>query len=85
MDVTTSLDSILNFLHSFSLTADNKKWIADHLYAEAKAEEKENRDITPTEEKFIARAMLGHQQIQEGKCIDSEDLLKMIEETANLS
>ena len=40
MDVTISLDSILNFLHSFSLTADNKKWIADHLYEEAKAEEK---------------------------------------------
>ncbi len=40
MDITVSLDTILNFLHSFSLTADNKKWIADHLYEEAKAEEK---------------------------------------------
>ena len=80
MDVTISLDSILNFLHSFSLTADNKKWIADHLYEEAKAEEKDNRELTPTEEKYIARAMLGHQQIQEGKCKDSEEVFKMLDE-----
>ena len=80
MNVTISLDSILNFLHTFSLSADNKKWIADHLYEEANAEEKYNRDLTPTEEKFIARAMLGHQQIQEGKCKDSAEVFKLLEE-----
>lgn len=80
MDITVSLDTILNFLHSFSLTADNKKWIADHLYEEAKAEEKDNRELTPTEEKFIKRAMFGHQQIQEGKCKDSEEVFKMLED-----
>ena len=38
------------------------------------------QNITPTEEKFIKRAMLGHQQIQEGKCKDSEEVFKMLED-----
>lgn len=41
-------------------------------------------NITLTEEKFIKRAMLGHQQIQEGKCKDSEEVFKMLEERYRL-
>lgn len=41
-------------------------------------------NITPTEEKFIKRAMLGHQQIQEGKCKDSEEVFKILEERYRL-
>ena len=84
MNVTISLDAILNFLHSFSLTADNKKWIADHLYEEVKAEEKKDSVICPAEEKIIARAMYGHRQIQEGECRDSEEVFKMLEEKYEL-
>ena len=40
----------------------------------------DKQNITPTEEKFIKRAMLGHQQIQEGKCKDSEEVFKILEE-----
>ena len=40
----------------------------------------DKHDVTPIEEKFIKRAMLGHQQIQEGKCKDSEEVFKMLEE-----
>ena len=84
MEVTTTLDSILNFLHTFSLSADNKKWIADHLYEEAKEEMKDISVTTPTEQKFIERAMLGHRQIQEGKCKDSEEVFRMLEERYEL-
>ncbi len=84
MDITVSLDTILNFLHSFSLSADNKKWIADHLYEEAKEEMKNISAPTPTEQKFIERAMLGHLQIQEGKCKDSEEVFRMLEERYKL-
>jgi hypothetical protein len=80
MDITVSLDTILNFLHSFSLSADNKKWIADHLYEEAKEEMKDISAPIQTEQKFIERAMLGHRQIQEGKCKDSEEVFRMLEE-----
>ena len=40
----------------------------------------DKQNVTPTEEKFISRAMLGHQQIQEGKCKDSEEVFKILEE-----
>ena len=40
----------------------------------------DNKELTPTEEFFIKRAMLGHQQIQEGKCKDSEEVFRMLEE-----
>ena len=43
-------------------------------------EDEQEFSITPTEEKFIERAMLGHRQIQEGKCKDSEEVFIMLEE-----
>ena len=38
MDLTISMDAVLNFLHSMALSTSNKQWLADHLYAEVKAE-----------------------------------------------
>ena len=33
-----SMTSLLDFIHSMSLSASNKQWLADHLYEEAKQE-----------------------------------------------
>ena len=38
MDLTISMDTVLNFLHSMALSTSNKQWLADHLYEEVKAE-----------------------------------------------
>lgn len=38
MDLTISMNTVLNFLHSMSLSTSNKQWLADHLYEEVKAE-----------------------------------------------
>jgi len=40
MDLTISMNTVLNFLHSMPLSTSNKKWLADHLYEEVKAEQK---------------------------------------------
>jgi hypothetical protein len=40
MDLTISMNTVLNFLHSMSLSTSNKQWLADHLYEEVKAERK---------------------------------------------
>ena len=40
MDLTISMDTVLNFLHSMALSTSNKQWLADHLYEEVKAERK---------------------------------------------
>ena len=38
MDLTISMNTVLNFLHSMALSTSNKQWLADHLYEEVKAE-----------------------------------------------
>ena len=38
MNLTISMNTVLNFLHSMSLSTSNKQWLADHLYEEVKAE-----------------------------------------------
>ena len=40
MDLTISMNTVLNILHSMSLSTSNKQWLADHLYEEVKAEQK---------------------------------------------
>ena len=40
MDLTISMNTVLNFLHSMALSTSNKQWLADHLYEEVKAEKK---------------------------------------------
>ncbi len=40
MDLTISMNTVLNFLHSMALSTSNKQWLADHLYEEVKAERK---------------------------------------------
>ena len=40
MDLTISMNTVLNILHSMALSTSNKQWLADHLYEEVKAEKK---------------------------------------------
>lgn len=40
MNLTISMNTLLNFLHSMALSTSNKQWLADHLYEEVKAERK---------------------------------------------
>ena len=37
-NATVSMTSLLDFIHSMSLSASNKKWLADRLYEETKSE-----------------------------------------------
>lgn len=39
MNLTISMDTVLNFLHSMALSTSNKRWLADHLYEEVRAEQ----------------------------------------------
>lgn len=40
MEATVSMDAVLDFIHSMALSTSNKQWLADHLNAEIKAEQK---------------------------------------------
>jgi hypothetical protein len=40
MDLTISMNTVLNFLHSMALSTSNKQWLADRLYELVKSERK---------------------------------------------
>ena len=47
MNLTISMNTVLNFLHSMALSTSNKRWLADHLYEEVMAEEKAAPVVRP--------------------------------------
>ena len=51
MKATISLDGLLDLIHAFSLSASNKRWLAEKLIEEAHAEE-EAEYISKEENKF---------------------------------
>ena len=44
MNVTVSMDSVLNFINSMSLSASNKEWLGRKLIEEAKVEACDKQD-----------------------------------------
>ena len=57
MDLTISMNTVLDFLHAMSLTTSNKQWLADHLYEEVKAEKK--KAVEAEEKKAVATTATG--------------------------
>lgn len=43
------MTSLLDFIHSMSLSASNKKWLADRFYEETKSETADINIYEPTE------------------------------------
>lgn len=39
METTISMNTVLNILHSMSLSTSNKRWLAEHLFDEVRTEE----------------------------------------------
>ena len=74
-----SLNNLWLYLQGLTLTADNKRWIADHLYEEARQEEEA---LSPyTMEEINARLDEAERQVAMGQLIDEEDLVKELEES----
>lgn len=58
-NVTISMNNVLGIIHSMSLTASNKQWLAEKLIEEARTEKqtrKTTHDITPITEKDLTIA-----------------------------
>ncbi len=74
-----SLNNLWLYLQGLTLTADNKRWIADHLYEEARQEEEA---LSPyTMEEINARLDEAERQVAMGQLIDEEDIVKELEES----
>lgn len=77
---TVSMESLLNFIHSFSLSRQNKIWLADHLYEEAKGEAKEKRydsiDWGPANEEEALDAIdRVEEEIQAGDVVSHDEAM----------
>ena len=74
-----SLNNLWLYLQGLTLTADNKRWIADHLYEEAR---QEDEVLSPyTMEEINARLDEAEQQEAMGQLIDEEEIVKELEES----
>ena len=69
MDLTISMNTVLNFLHSMALSTSNKQWLADHLYEEVKAERK-----------AAATANNGRPKIRREDMRISPEVMKLVED-----
>ena len=61
-----SLNNLWSYLQGLALTANNKRWLADHLYEEVKEEERESLKaprthvlLTENELPEIVRSLIG--------------------------
>ena len=71
-----SLNNLWVYLQGLTLTADNKRWIADHLYEQARQEEA----VLPyTMEEINARLDEAERQVATGQLIDEEDIINELE------
>ena len=74
MDSHISMNSVLNFLHSMSLTTSNKQWLADHLNEEVKAERK-----------AIATTSYGWPKLRREDLHISSEVMKLVEDIEPLA
>lgn len=74
----TALQNVWSTLLGFNLTTDNKRWLAEHLIEQVQAETKER--VEPyTIAELVTMAEAGRQQIANGQCYSSEQVLQMCE------
>lgn len=74
----TALQNVWSTLLGFNLTTDNKRWLAEHLIEQVQAETIEQ--VEPyTVAELVTMAETGRQQIANGQCYSSEEVLLMCE------
>ena len=77
MKATISLDGLLDLIHAFSLSASNKRWLAEKLIEEAHAEE-EAEYIS--KEEILAGIKSGLEDLKAGRKRPLDELIKELED-----
>ncbi|MBO7069635.1 MAG: hypothetical protein J6W52_13330 [Bacteroidaceae bacterium] len=76
---TTALQSVWEMLLSYDLSAANKRWLADHLYEQAKMEEAQPYTI----EELNARIDCAEADIAEGRILSRAEASKRMQNYLN--
>ena len=75
-----ALNNLWTYLQGLTLTASNKRWIADHLYEQVQQEEEEA--VLPyTMEEINARLDEAELQVAMGQLIDEEEVARELKES----
>ena len=77
MKATISLDGLLDLIHAFSLSASNKRWLAEKLIEEAHAEE-EAEYIS--KEEILTGIKSGLEDLKAGRKRPLDELIKELED-----
>ena len=80
MDLTISMNTVLNFLHSMALSTSNKQWLADHLYEEVKAERLRVGEQSSGMKKAAATTNNGWPKIRREDMRISPEVMKLVED-----
>ena len=80
MDLTISMNTVLNFLHSMALSTSNKQWLADHLYEEVKAERLRVSEQSSGMQKAAATTNIGWPKIRREDMRISPKVMKLVED-----
>ncbi len=79
MKATISLEGLLSFINGLSLSANNKRWLAEKLIEEARKEE-ETEYIG--KEEILAGIKSGLEDLKAGRTQSFEDFIKELEDDA---
>ena len=74
---TVSLNNLWVYLQGLTLTADNKRWIADHLYEQARQEEMQ---LPYTMEEIDARLDRAEADVAAGRLLTRSEASKRMKE-----
>jgi len=80
MNLTISMNTVLNFLHSMALSTSNKQWLADHLYEEVKAERLRVGEQGSGMRKAAATTASGWPKISREDIHISPEVMKLVED-----
>ena len=80
MDLTISMNTVLDFFHSMPLSTSNKQWLADHLYEEVKAERLRVGEQSSGMIKTAATANNGWPKIRREDMRISPEVMKLVED-----
>ncbi len=80
MNLTISMNTVLNILHSMALSTSNKQWLADHLYEEVKAERLRADEQSPEEEMATVTTNNGWPRIRREDMRISPEVMDLVKD-----
>lgn len=80
MDLTISMNTVINILHSMPLSTSNKQWLADYLYEEVRAERLRESEQSTEMKKATGMDDNGWPKLRREDLQISPEVMKLVED-----